>query len=137
MFELFSTLARLLVFSTLSLSLLNGKAALGRKFSCAGFQQSLAMASNVVQAIRIKRVMLQFRGVLSICGVECWCELTMGILTSGAYSSRVFIGVCVGGRGVGICGHSRNIWYLGLTLVLLWESALREGFSFYFSGVSC
>ena len=137
MLELFSTLARLLVFSTLSLSLLDGKAALGRKFSCTCFQQSLAMASNVVQAIRIKRVMLQFRGVLSVCRVECWCGLTIGMLTSGTCSSRVFIGVCVRGRGVGVCGHSRNVWYLGLTLVLVWDGALREGFSFCFSRVSC
>ena len=48
------------MFSTVSLSLLNTKAALGKKFSCLGLQQSVKIADDIVQAILIKWVMLQF-----------------------------------------------------------------------------
>ena len=69
------------MFSTLSLSLLNRKVELGRKFSCLGPQQSVAIAENIVQVIGIKREMLQFREVLSICKIKSWSELTMAIFT--------------------------------------------------------
>ena len=44
-------------FSTLLLSLLNRKAALGRKISCLSIQESVAIADDIVQAIRIKWVL--------------------------------------------------------------------------------
>ena len=69
------------MFSALSLSLLNRKVELGRKFSCLGPQQSVAIAENIVQVIGIKREMLQFREVLSIYKIKSWFELTMAILT--------------------------------------------------------
>ena len=56
----FPSLSRFKMFSTLSLSLLNTKAALGKKFSCLGLQQSVKIADDIVQAILIKWVMLQF-----------------------------------------------------------------------------
>ena len=68
---------RLQVFPTLSLSSLNRKAALRRKFSCLVLQQSVAIAHDIVQVILIKRVMLQFQEALSIHRMEFWCELTI------------------------------------------------------------
>ena len=44
------TSAKLDFFSTLSLSSLNRKAALGKTFSCLGLQQSVAKADDIVQA---------------------------------------------------------------------------------------
>ena len=78
--SIFPSLARLQVFSTLSLSSLNRKSALGRKFFCFGFQQTVVIAHDIVQAIWIERVMLQFQEVLSIYKIELWCELTIAIL---------------------------------------------------------
>ena len=59
---------------------LNGKAALGRKISCLGLQQPVAITDDIVQVIRIKRVMLQFQEVMSIYKTEFWCELTIAVL---------------------------------------------------------
>ena len=50
-FQLFSNFARLQVFSTFSLSLLNRKAALGRKFPNLGLQQSVVIVGDIVQVI--------------------------------------------------------------------------------------
>ena len=69
-------------FSTLLLSLLNRKAALGRKFSCLSIQQSVAIAGDIVQAIRIKWVLLQSQEIISIYKMEFWCESTIAILIS-------------------------------------------------------
>ena len=68
------------MFPTLLLTSLNRKTALGRKFFCLGLQKSVAIAHDIVQAILIKRVMLQFQEVLSIYKMEFWCELTIAIL---------------------------------------------------------
>ena len=59
---------------------LNGKAALGRKIFCLGLQQPVAITDDIVQVIRIKRVMLQFQEVMSIYKTEFWCELTIAVL---------------------------------------------------------
>ena len=69
-------------FSTLLLSLLNRKAALGRKFSCLSIQQSVAIADEIVQAIRIKRVLLQSKEIMSIYKIKFWYESTIAILIS-------------------------------------------------------
>ena len=53
---------------------------MGRKFSCLGLQQSVAIADNIVQAIWIKSVMLQFQEDLSIYKIEFWYEWTIAIL---------------------------------------------------------
>ena len=68
------------MFFTLSLSSFNEKAALGRTFSCLGLWQSIVIAHNIVQAIWIKWVMLQFQEVLLICKIEFWCELKIAYL---------------------------------------------------------
>ena len=52
----------------------------GEEVFCLGLQQSVAKAHDIVQAILIKRVMLQFQEVLSIYKMEFWCELTIAIL---------------------------------------------------------
>ena len=49
-------------------------------FFCLGLQQSIAIADDIVQAILIKRVMLQFQEILSIYKIEFSCEVTMAIL---------------------------------------------------------
>ena len=66
--------------SQLLLSTSNRKAAMGIKFSCLVFQQSVARTEDIVQAIWIKRVVLQFRWDLSICKIEFWCELTIDVI---------------------------------------------------------
>ena len=55
---------------TLSLSSLNRKAALGRKFFSLSLQQPDVIVGHMAQPIRIKQVMLQFQEVLSVCDVE-------------------------------------------------------------------
>ena len=61
LFQFFPSLAKLQVFSTISLSSLNRKAALGRNFSYLCLQQSIAIAHDILQAIWIKQVLLQFQ----------------------------------------------------------------------------
>ena len=58
--------SRLQVSSTLSLSSLNKKPALRMIFSWYDIQQSIAIGHNIVQAIWIKRVMLQFQEVQEV-----------------------------------------------------------------------
>ena len=49
-------------------------AALWRKFSCLGLQLSVWIADDIVQMIRIKRVMSQFQEVLSLYKVLVWVD---------------------------------------------------------------
>ena len=70
-FQLFLSLARLQVFSKLSLSSFNRNAAMWRKFSFLDVQQSVSIPDDIVQAIWIKRLMLQFQ-VLPIYSNLLW-----------------------------------------------------------------
>ena len=94
------------MFPTLSLSSLNWKAALGRKFSCLGLQQSVAIAHGIVQVILIKRVMLQFQELLSIYKIEFWCELTIAILiwenVDLRFGQKYTLTSMLGGEGIKI-----------------------------------
>ena len=62
--------------------------------------KSVAMAHDIVQAILIKRVMLQFQEVLSIYKIEFCCELTIAILiwaNLGRFGSLFWSKICIGG----------------------------------------
>ena len=86
------------MFSTLSLYLLNRKAALGRTFSCSS-----------------TLVVLQFQEVLSACKIEFWCELTKYYFYLGKYqflsSSKIYFDVYVrwGGGGWRVSISRRRI----------------------------
>ena len=67
---------------------------LGRKFYCPSLQKFVAIADDIMQVIRIKRLILQFRfqEVLSTSKAELWCELTIAILIYLAkYRSLFFV----------------------------------------------
>ena len=67
------------VFYTLAI-FVKQKISTGEEVFCFGFQQSVVIAHDIVQAIWTERVMLQFQEVLSIYKRELWCELTIAIL---------------------------------------------------------
>ena len=74
--------------------------------SCLGLQQSVAIAEDIKQAIWVKRVMLQFQEVLSICKIEYWCELTTAIPVWGnvdlCLGQKYLLKSGLGGEGVKI-----------------------------------
>ena len=94
-------------FSTLCLSSLNWKAALGWKFSCLGLQQSVPAVDNIMQAIWIIYwVMLLLQKLLPICKIGFRCESTIASTYLGKcgslFLSKIYIDVEGGSQNLDI-----------------------------------